>query len=158
MKILHGFLFAIGLLTLTFPPLAAAMPPAAEAEAMAAARAADDERTAAMIAADRDRLAAILSDDLRYAHSNGKVDRKADVIDALVTKRSIYERFDYRERQFTVAGAGVVLMQGRVIAHIRSGEQRIPLDLNFLAVWRLENGRWRFLAWQSCRNPESAKP
>ena len=26
-------------------------------------------------------------------------------------------------------------------------------DLNYLAVWREEKGKWRFLAWQSCKNP-----
>jgi len=25
-------------------------------------------------------------------------------------------------------------------------------------VWRLEGGKWRFLAWQSCRLPEPAAP
>ena len=35
-----------------------------------------------------------------------------------------------------------------------SGKQQN--DLNFLAVWREENGKWRFLAWQSCRNPPAA--
>jgi len=25
--------------------------------------------------------------------------------------------------------------------------------LSYLAVWREENGQWRFLAWQSCKLP-----
>ena len=31
------------------------------------------------------------------------------------------------------------------------------LDLNFLTVWREEGGKWRFLAWKSCKNPPPAK-
>jgi hypothetical protein len=29
------------------------------------------------------------------------------------------------------------------------------MDLSYLAVWRQEGGQWRFLAWQSCRMPET---
>jgi len=29
--------------------------------------------------------------------------------------------------------------------------------LSFLAVWREENGKWRFLAWQSCKLPAVVK-
>jgi hypothetical protein len=25
--------------------------------------------------------------------------------------------------------------------------------ISFLAVWRLEQGEWKFLAWQSCKIP-----
>jgi len=48
-----------------------------------------------------------------------------------------------------------VLMKGRLLVHNRnkaSGNLNV-MDLNYLAVWRLEGGKWRFLAWQSCRNP-----
>ena len=51
------------------------------------------------------------------------------------------------------AGPGVVLMSGRVMIRVRTGEQKTANDLNYLAVWREENGHWRFLAWQSCKNP-----
>jgi len=45
-----------------------------------------------------------------------------------------------------------------VLVHTRnknSGQTGL-LDLNYLAVWRQEGGRWRFLAWQSCKNPSPA--
>jgi ketosteroid isomerase-like protein len=127
--------------------------PAAEDALIAAVRAADDERLAATQAADPARLDAIFSDALRYAHSNGKVDDKASFVQSLTSRKTIHESFAYQERAFTVAGPGVVLMTGRVIAHAISAGQPVVLDLNFLAVWREECGRWRFLAWQSARNP-----
>jgi Domain of unknown function (DUF4440) len=116
-------------------------------------RAADDERVAATIAADPARLAAIFSEELRYAHSSGKVDTKASYTRSLVSHGTIYESFDYLERKFKAAGPGVVLMTGRVLIHSRNDGAPVVLDLNFLAVWREENGHWRFLAWQSSRNP-----
>ncbi len=124
-------------------------PPASD-QLLAAVTAADDERVAATKAGDRARLEEIFSDELHYAHSSGHLDTKASYIDALASHRSVYETYDYRERHFLPAAPGVVLMTGRVLIRARSGGEVHDLDLNFLAVWREENGRWRFLAWQSC--------
>jgi hypothetical protein len=136
----------------------ALLAPVGVEQMLAAARAADDERQAATKAADPARLDAIFSDELRYAHSSGHVDTKASYMKALTSHGTVYESFDYVERNFKVAGPGTVLMSGRVVIHSRNNGQPIVLDLNFLAVWREENGHWRFLAWQSCKNPPPAAP
>lgn len=129
---------------------------AADAKALVWVRAADDERLAATTAADPVRLAAIFSDELRYGHSSGKVDNKASYVQSLTSHTTVYESFDYKERTFKVAGPGIVTMAGRVVIHASNDGQKVINDLNFLAVWREENGRWRFLAWQSCKNPPPA--
>lgn len=123
---------------------------------IAAVTAADEARMAAMKSADPAALDAILSDELRYAHSNGKVDTKAVLVDTLVSKRTVYESFEYRERTFVPVGPGAALMRGRVIVGLNNPDGRQRIDINFLAVWREENGKWRFLAWQSSRNPPVA--
>lgn len=129
----------------------------AGAEAITAAlRAADDERVAAMVAADRARLDAILSEGLHYAHSSGRVETKAAFLESLTSRRTVYQAFDYRKRDFLIAAEDIVLMTGRAL--VRVGGQAAELDLNFLAAWRREAGRWRFLAWQSSRNPPPAPP
>ncbi len=127
--------------------------PGAEDKAIAAARAADDERIAATMAADPARLTAIFSDELRYAHSSGKVDTKASYVQALTSHNTVYESFKYQDRTFRTAGPGVVLMTGRVVIHASNAGQKVINDLNSLTVWREEGGSWRFLAWQSCKNP-----
>ena len=108
---------------------------------------------AAMKTADAARLDAILSDELRYAHSGGSVDNKASFVDSLVTGKSTYENFEYKDRTIHPAAPGIALMSGRVLVKVRVGNQPLSLDLNYLSVWREENGKWRFLAWQSSRNP-----
>jgi len=120
---------------------------------LAALAAADDERLAATKAADPARLAAIFSDDLHYAHSTGKVDTKESLIKALAARTSVYESFDYKERKFTVIGPGLATMTGRVLVKVGPPGKPNELDLSLLAVWREEQGKWRFLAWQSCRMP-----
>ncbi len=135
--------------------LRAADPVAAIVDAVIAA---DDERVAASIAADSARLEAVLSDQLNYAHSNGAVDTKASYVASIVEHRSVYERVEYQKRSFMPIAPGVVLMSGRALIHSRNADGPVVLDLNFLAVWREENGKWRFVAWQSCRNPPAPKP
>jgi len=39
----------------------------------------------------------------------------------------------------------------------KTSGQKATNDLNYLAVYREENGKWRFLAWQSCKNPPEAE-
>jgi len=130
---------------------------AADAAVLAALRAADDERVAAIIAADGPRLNAVFSDELRYAHSNGKIDTKASYRDSLVSRATVYAKFDYAQRDFTLVAPTVALMTGRALLQAGPAAAVAAVDLNFLAVWRLEDGRWRFLSWQSCRNPAPAK-
>ena len=136
--------------TLTLVPLHADEP------RLAALKAADDERVSVMKAPDRARLTAIFSDELRYAHSNGSVDNKASLVESLVTGKTAYEHFEYKDRTILPAAPGIALMSGRVLVKVRSGKQQLALDLNYLAVWREENGEWRFLSWQSSRNPVPA--
>jgi hypothetical protein len=145
-------LFAASLLIASLAPASAIATPATTV--FAAVTAADDERVAATQAGDRTRLAASYSDDLHYAHSNGKIDTKASQIEGVINGPNIYEKFEYKDRTFVPAGPGVVLMKGRVLVHMKSKTtgQKLVNDLNYLAVWREENGKWRFLAWQSCRN------
>jgi ketosteroid isomerase-like protein len=145
-------LFAAALLITALAPAAATA--ATASASIVAVTAADDERCAATQAGDRAGLAASYSDDLHYAHSNGKIDTKASQIEGVINGPNIYEKFEYKDRTFVPAGPGVVLMKGRVLVHMKSKTtgQKLVNDLNYLAVWREENGKWRFLAWQSCRN------
>ena len=153
---MKSLLRLLPLLALGFLALRAA-DPTPKSDLVAALTAADDERVAAMAAADSARLDAIFSDDLRYVHSNGHVDSKASLTDTLVSHKSVYEKIDYLTRDFRLAAPRIALMTGRAIFHVANGNNHRALDLCFLGVWREENGRWRFLAWQSCQMPEAAK-
>ena len=125
----------------------------ADDKLIAAVRAADDERVAATKAGDLTRLNAIYSDGLYYAHSNGKIDNKASYVESLTKRTTIYEKYDYVTREFRPAGPGVVLMLGRALIQSTSPSGKNNNDLNYLAVWKEEGGKWRFHAWQSCKNP-----
>ncbi|SFH86479.1 DUF4440 domain-containing protein [Planctomicrobium piriforme] len=130
----------------------------AEEQPLAALIAADDARVAAMKAADKPQLEKLLSDDLHYAHSNALVDTKSSLIAALVSGKTKYVGFDYENRDFKLAATNIALMTGRTRIKVETANGPVQTALSFLAVWRLENGSWKFLAWQSCRVPEPAAP
>ena len=130
---------------------------ATSAEPAAALQAADTARVAAMRAGDRAALSHVFSDDLRYAHSNGIVDSKASFIDVLTAGKTKYLGFDYEERNFTFPVPGIALMTGRARIKVESNSGQMDNVISFLAVWREEQGQWRFLAWQSCRLPPAVK-
>jgi ketosteroid isomerase-like protein len=131
-------------------------PAASDEQVVREVRAADDERVAASLAADRRRLLNVYSDALKYQHSNGVVDTSDQLIEKIVSGRTKYKSMTYKDRTFTRIAPEIVLMSGRVHFVAVSGGQDLDTELSFLAVWRLENGRWRFLAWQSARIPPPA--
>ncbi|TLD69929.1 nuclear transport factor 2 family protein [Phragmitibacter flavus] len=120
---------------------------------------ADKERVDATLTADEARLNAILSDDLHYAHSSGVVDDKKVFVEALASKKSQYVTYAYRTQNFSYPAPGIALMTGQVDLKVKNAKGLNDMTLSYLAVWRLENGQWRFLAWQSCKLPGlEAKP
>lgn len=147
---MHKLLCLLPLLALLAAPLLAAPDPVLDA-----ARAADDARVAATIAADRAKLDEIFSNDLNYAHSSGVVNDKTAYMEAIMSGHTKYLSIDYEQRKFTAAQPGIVLMTGRCHVKSTNDGQPLALYLSFLAVWRLEGGTWRFLAWQSCRLTEA---
>jgi len=128
--------------------VATAAEPAADA-----VRAADDARVAAMLNPDKAVLDAVLSEDLRYAHSNGKVDTKATLIASLLGGEAKYLSYKYTDRSFSFPAPDVAVMAGRLEVQAKVDGVAMTTGISYLAVWRRENGRWKFLAWQSCKIP-----
>ena len=130
---------------------------AAEHPELARVTAADDARVAAMLGPTREKLESVLSPDLRYAHSNGQVDTRESLIASLTDGSATYAKYAYQERSFTFPAPGIALMAGRFDVKAVVKGNAAESTISFLAVWRLEKGGWKFLAWQSCKIPPAAK-
>jgi hypothetical protein len=144
-------------LTAIFALLVALVSSAAEHPELARVHAANDARVAAMLAPTREKLDAVLSPDLRYTHSNGQIDSKASLIDSLMDGSAKYLKYDFHERTVTFPAPGIALMAGRFDVKAVLKGNPAESTISFLAVWRLEQGEWKFLAWQSCKVPPAAK-
>jgi hypothetical protein len=130
---------------------------AAEHPELARVTAADDDRVATMLTPTREKLDAVLSPELRYAHSNGQVDTKDALIASLTDGSATYSKYAYKERTFTFPSPGIALMTGRFDVKAVVKGNAAESTIGYLAVWRLEKGAWKFLAWQSCKIPPAAK-
>ena len=126
---------------------------AAENPKMIALRTANDARVAAMLHPTAAALDTVLSPDLHYAHSNGKVDSKASLTTSLLNGEAKYISYKYFERTFTFPAPELALMTGRFEVQAVIDGVSMTTTIGYLAVWRLENGQWKFLAWQSCKIP-----
>jgi hypothetical protein len=126
---------------------------AAEDPKVAALTTVDDARVAAMLKPSKATLDTVLSDDLRYAHSNGKVDTKASLTSSLLGGEAKYVSYKYSERSFKFPAPDVALMAGRLEVQAVVDGVSMTTGISYLAVWRLEKGQWKFLAWQSCKIP-----
>lgn len=124
-----------------------------DAQLVAAVKAADDARVAAMREPKKDKLDAIFSDELRYAHSNASIDTKKSFVEVLTSGKTKYLEMTYESREFEFPAPTIALMSGRLHVKVESGANKLDSVLSYLAVWRLENGAWKFLAWQSCKVP-----
>jgi len=130
---------------------------AADNPELARVTSADDARVAAMLAPTREKLEAVLSAELRYAHSNGQVDSKDALIASLTDGSATYSKYAYQDRTFTFPAPGLALMTGRFDVKAVVKGNAAESTISFLAVWRLEKGEWKFLAWQSCKVPPAGK-
>lgn len=120
---------------------------------VAAVLAADDARIAAMTAADPEALAPLLSADLRYSHSNGTIDTKESLLELIGGKATRYVAYRPVARGVRFASHEIALEHGRAEVVLEKNGTRTEATFLFLAVWRLEDGQWRFLEWQSARPP-----
>jgi ketosteroid isomerase-like protein len=122
----------------------------AEPSVISALRA-DKARLAAMVAGDADALARLLSDQLRFVHSDGRVESKTDYVKNLMAGDTAYADAKTSELETTQVAADVVVVIGVQEMRKRLGPTWSDIKLRYLAVWRNESGTWRMVAWQSAR-------
>ena len=64
--------------------------------------------------------------------------------------------YKYTERNFRFPAPDVAVMAGRLEVQAKVDGVAMTTGISYLSVWRLENGRWKFFAWQSCKIPPAA--
>ncbi len=126
----------------------AAAPAGAEVEAV---KRADHQRLAAMMAGDGAALARLLSEDLRFVHSDGRIETKADYVKNMMAGDTAYTDARTYDVQTLQPASGLVILIGGQDMRKRLGSTWSEIKLRYMAVWRNEAGTWRMYAWQSMR-------
>lgn len=137
--------------TLLAAALGLAPPPAAaqSSEAAAVSRAVD-ALTKAMLEADRRALEALTADALSYGHSGGVVETKAQFIDVIANKQTIYRSINLSDQSIAVTDDEAIVRHVLTVES-ESGGRVSPAKVGVLQVWRKEGDRWRLLARQAFR-------
>jgi Domain of unknown function (DUF4440) len=110
-------------------------------------------RFAAMVDEDLEALGRALCDDLHYAHSNGSVQTKTDLLDSVRTRTIRWIGVDRFQSRSRIVGE-VATITGRIEVTFMFNDDELRLTNRFLEVARLEDGQWRLMAWQTSRIAE----
>jgi len=113
-------------------------------------------RQAVVLAAVTNLLGALWGTAVAKTIASGLVDTKTSLLESVVSGRTKYHVIHFEERNFTFPAPGIALESGRAHMKATSSTGESDAIFSFLAVWRLEKGQWRFLAWQSCKLPPAA--
>jgi hypothetical protein len=119
--------------------------------------AAEKARNVALVAGDVKALTDILSDDLRYIHSNGKLETKQIVLETIASKKTAYEWMRTSDLVADEVTPNVVVLSGKIDQRKLGGAGWAELVLLFQAVWRNESGTWRLANLQTALPPPTAK-
>ena len=102
----------------------------------------------AMIAADRSALEKLAADELTYGHSSGRLENKAEFIEALVSGKSGFSAIELSDQTINVVDNVALVRHVFVGTRRNAGDQ---MKLSILTVWLQRQEQWRLLARQAAK-------
>ncbi len=112
----------------------------------------EDELYQAMLALDYTALDEALSDDVRYIHSTGVVETKAEYFAGL--REGLYEYGAITRISGDTAQYGsIAITTGVIDMLVAKGSAKNTIRLQHVLIWREEAGVWRLLLRQATRIP-----
>lgn len=108
----------------------------------------------AQVAGSADDIAPMLSADLRYLHSTGVAETRAQYLDGVRRRLYEYGRIDSRHVRLNVA-EDIAIQDGSVEMTVSTqGAPKTLIQLLFCLVWRREGAQWKLLYRQATRIPD----
>ncbi len=107
----------------------------------------------AMVDADKAVLEKCTAPELSYGHSSGKVENKAEFVEALASGKSDFVTLNLSDQTITIAGNTAIvrhMLQGETNDNGNKGTVRLIV----LTVWQKQKGEWKLLARQAARPPQ----
>ncbi|MGV3704936.1 MAG: nuclear transport factor 2 family protein [Arcticibacter sp.] len=106
----------------------------------------------AMIDGSRESLEAISGEKLSYGHSGGKVETKAEFVEAIANGSSDFVSIDLTDQTIQVSG------KTAIVRHTLTGktnDRGVPgnVHLHILTVWQKVHGKWVMIARQAVKKP-----
>ena len=99
-------------------------------------------------------IAPMLSADLRYLHSTGVAETRAEYLAGVDDRLYEYGRIDSRDTRL-IASGDLAIQDGIVDMTVSArGAPKHLIHLLFCLVWRREEGAWKLLYRQATRIPD----
>ena len=105
-----------------------------------------------MLAADKAKLEELVSDQLSYGHSGGVIETKAQFIEVILSKKTVYKTITLSDPTLAIAGPNAIARH-IFSAETESGGKAGSARVGVLQVWQKQDGRWKLLARQAFRLP-----
>jgi hypothetical protein len=109
----------------------------------------EQQRENAMMNGDGELLDSIYSQDLIYGHSSGYAETKAEYLDNFNKKNYKYSFVKTTVKKATAIGTDGIIINGEMVNHAVLFDKETNMHSIYLAVWRLEEGKWHFLSNQT---------
>jgi len=103
----------------------------------------------AMLDADRGRLEELVADQLSYGHSSGRVETKAQYIDVIASKKTIYKSIELSKQTVAVVGNNAIVRHAWE-SESGTGDGKWNVSkIGILQVWLKQGSDWKLLARQA---------
>jgi hypothetical protein len=107
----------------------------------------------ATLKADRGQFEALCAEQLSYGHSSGRVENKAQFIDAATSGRSTWKFITLTDQTTQVVGDTAIVRHTLTGETERDGKTN-PVKIGVLMIWHKPDGNWKLLARQAVRLEE----
>lgn len=125
----------------------------AQSKAEKAVAAAVENLRQAMISGDKTALTNIAAEELSYGHSGGKIENKAEFVEAFVSGKSDFVKIDLTEQTVKVVGKTAIVRHKFFAETNDAGKGPGTVKLAILTVWQKQGGQWKMLARQAVKQP-----
>ncbi len=102
----------------------------------------------AMIAADKSALDQLTTPELSYGHSSGRLENKAEFIEALVSGKSGFSAIELNDQTVNVVDKIALVRHGFNGTRRKDGDK---MKLSILTVWLQQQEQWKLLARQAAK-------
>lgn len=106
----------------------------------------------AMVDGDKTELDKISCAELTYGHSGGKVESKADFLEAFASGKSNFESIELTEQTIRIVDNTAIVRHKLNGATADKGKEPGTAKLLILTVWQKKDGHWKMLARQAVKN------